>query len=124
MGASRPKTLLLVEQDQSRRLRLGTAILREGWRLAMAERGVDALALAERFKPSVILCDLDNAANLEHIATLRADGCAASTIIGVVSHGVDVENPGTIDAILTRPLKPPSLFDTIAELEKQRAATE
>ena len=124
MGASKHHTLLLVEPDQTRRLRLGTAILRKGFRLAMAERGADAVEVAQRFKPSVILCDLDDSANLDHIATLRADGCADSTIIGLVSHSGDVANPGTLDAILTRPLKPPALFDTIAELEKQRGASE
>ena len=122
MGASRRNTLLLIEGDQTRRLRLGTAILREGWQLAMLERGADALQVASYIKPSVILCDLDDETNLRHIEALRANGCASSTIIGFVSRDRDVENPGTVDAIITRPVKSPALFETIEDLEKRRSA--
>ncbi|NVB78730.1 MAG: hypothetical protein HOV81_10080 [Kofleriaceae bacterium] len=123
MGARRRNTLLLIERDQTRRLRLGTAILREGWQLAMLERGADALQAAGYIKPSVILCDLDDDANLRHIEALRANGCANATIIGLVSQN-SVENPGTVDAIITRPVKPPELFELIADCEKRHAAAE
>jgi ActR/RegA family two-component response regulator len=123
MGASKRNTLLLIERDQTRRLRLGTAILREGWQLAMLERGAEALQVASYIKPSVILCDLDDQANLRHIEALRANGCADATIIGLVSHN-SVDNPGTVDGLITRPVKPPALFEMIADCEKRHTTAE
>jgi len=52
------KQILLVEDDASVRLLLGFVLLREGWSLATAANGRDAIAQLEQSLPDVILLDM------------------------------------------------------------------
>lgn len=121
MGARRRNKLLLVEHDLTRRLRLATAILRQGWHLTTTARGADALEVAHRIRPSVVLCDLDDTPNIRHVEELRVTTCASSTIIGLVSQGRDTAPPAIVDGVVTRPVKPATLFELIDGLEKRFA---
>lgn len=115
MDVSTRKTLLLVEHDLARRLRLGTAIVRRKWRMRTARSGDEALETLHWFEPAVILLDLGmhpiSARELVERLREREHG-ARATIVGMVDREHDASGLG-LDAVLARPFSFEGLFETI-----------
>ncbi len=52
------KTVLIIDDDRSLRLSLGSCLKKEGWRVIEADDGESGLSLAGKHRPDVVLCDL------------------------------------------------------------------
>jgi ActR/RegA family two-component response regulator len=115
---SSQKAVLLVEHDQARRLRLGTAIVRRRWRLRTARSQDEALAVLQWYAPSVIVVDLgidrsSTAADVVGALRERAPaGEPGAGIVGLTDRDHDAAQVG-VDALVTQPVSLNALIEAI-----------
>ncbi len=85
--SERPK-ILVVEDDESHVLALGTGLEREGLAVTAVRDGRDAIATAERIRPDVILLDvmLPGTSGIDVCRELRARGYSTPIIIVSSKH--------------------------------------
>lgn len=116
--------ILIVEDDQTS-VKLLRILLEEvhGFKVAVARRGSEVMALARQERPDVFLIDyhLLDMDGVELTATLRADPEFVQTPI-VMASGMDVSHEALAagaNAFLTKPYEP----DDLSDLFKQLTAT-
>jgi CheY-like chemotaxis protein len=118
----RQKTVLVVDDHEDNRELFATMLRDEGIVVTTASDGVDALDLAAREKPDVILMDLamPRMDGIEAIAALRREEHGRAAFIIVVSASCDrasrtrAEEAGA-DAFLQKPCSPRALLDAVNE---------
>jgi ActR/RegA family two-component response regulator len=113
---STQKAVLLVEHDQARRLRLGTAIVRRRWRLRTARSRDEAMAMLRWYSPAVIVLDLAvdrGSTPADTVCALRESVSEGRPgIVGLTDRGHDAAQVG-VDALVTRPVSLPALIEAI-----------
>jgi CheY-like chemotaxis protein len=116
---SRDRTVLIVEDVEDTRFFMRLALEQLGYVVFEAEDGEQAVAVAERERPDIILMDLslpvmDGLAATERIRA--TDGMKQVTIIAVTAHqGTDFREGARgagFDAYVTKPID----IDSLAEL--------
>jgi ActR/RegA family two-component response regulator len=111
------KAVLLVVHDQTRRLRLGTAIVRRRWRLRTARSRDEAMAMLHWFSPSVIVVDLgvDRTSTPEDMVGALRERVSAERagIVGLTDRDHDDAARVGVDALLTQPVSLPALIEAI-----------
>lgn len=123
---TRRKSLLLVEHDLARRLRVGTAIVRRKWRLRTARSAGEAIETLQWFDAAVIVLDLDlsRTTREDFVAQVReANKTSNVAIIGMIDRDRDAESLG-VDVVLTRPFSVDALFEAIDYGYERRAAND
>jgi CheY-like chemotaxis protein len=97
------------------------AVLGDGYRYVEATDGEEALQLARRDSPALIILDvmLPRMNGLEVLAALRRDAHHRTTPVIVVtawSHAADAATAAGADVFLPKPFEPDFLSHTVAEL--------
>ena len=119
----RDRTILVVEDADDARLFMRLALEQLGYVVFEAEDGEQALEVAERVRPDVILMDLSLPVMDGLIATQRireTDGMAEVTVIAVTAHqGADFREGAKgagFDAYVTKPIDIDSLDELMRGL--------
>ena len=115
--------LMVVDDDQSTRAMLHTALSLEGYEVCGARDGDEALRLLDRERPEVILTDLimPGTDGLALCKALRAKpGYENVSIIALTGGEYPEELTGQCDVFLRKPLDIPRLIDTLQQLEAIR----
>ncbi len=122
---SRDRIVLVVEDAEDARMFMRLALERLGYIVFEAENGQEALDVAERVRPQVILMDLSLPVmdGLEATQRIRAtDGMTGVTVIAVTAHqGTDFREGAKdagFDAYVTKPIDVDSLDELIRGLVK------
>jgi len=120
---TRDRTILVVEDADDARLFMRLALEQLGYVVFEAEDGEQALEVAERVRPDVILMDLSLPVMDGLIATQRireTDGMAEVTVIAVTAHqGADFREGAKgagFDAYVTKPIDIDSLDELMRGL--------
>jgi len=113
------KTVLLVDHDLYRRLRLGNAILRRRWRLRIARSGGEGLDLLSFYSPLVILVDSDLLRIFSRDLVMRMHERAPdAAIVGLADREHEGEVVG-VDIVLPRTSSLALLFETMDNIFAQ-----
>jgi CheY-like chemotaxis protein len=116
------RTILLIDDDPDARNVFGAALQERGYRVLMGVNGAEAVHLARRHNPDLILLDIRMPVMdaWEALRYLRADSRIESTPIWAVSAYVDEETTSvrreTFDRLVTKPIDPKHLADEVDEL--------
>jgi len=117
--ASKP-LLLLVDDNEANRLTLSSYLGAKGYRLEMAKTGREAVSMAQRHHPDVILMDIQmpDMDGLEAAQQIRADPTLASTkIVALTALAMPEDRDQCltlgIDAYLSKPVKLKALAATV-----------
>lgn len=114
-----PPLILLVDDFDDALEIYGTFLVHKGYRVTTAANGLEAIALAEREIPALILLDLrmpvlDGTSTLRH---LRADPRFAGVpIIALTAHALDEERRAALDAGFDMVVSKPCLPDQLASI--------
>src|SRR4029079_17923976 len=99
------RRVLVVDDEENLRLVVRTFLKREGYEVAVAASGEEALALVEAFGPDVILTDvrMPKMGGLDLLATLKAKQHAATVIVmsayGNVDLAIEAMKAGAYDYV-------------------------
>jgi DNA-binding response OmpR family regulator len=122
-SSERPELLLIVDDEPSIRSLLTQELGQAGYRTLEAANGAEALALARRYKPALILLDvmMPDISGFDVTRVLKADPATASIPILILSIIEDRQRGLTLgaDAYLTKPVESDRLLNTIASLLTQ-----
>ena len=117
LSALNPPLILVVEDDPDILRLVETALLAEGYRVLTAQDGADALAMARRERPDLIVLDLmlPRMNALQFRAEQRRDPALASVplvCLSAMSHAQTVAMELGTDDCLTKPID----FDRLVAL--------
>lgn len=118
-----PKSVLLVEDEDSIALSLEFLMQREGYDLRRVKTGTDALAAIKESPPDLVLLDvmLPGCGGYDVCQAIRRDPALASTrILIITARGGEVERRKGLalgaDAFITKPFSTQDLKRTVREL--------
>jgi CheY-like chemotaxis protein len=129
-GKAQPPTILLVEDFDDTRLMMKMWLARNGYRVIEAETGEEAIAVAQREEPDLILMDmmmpglngLDATRRIREYQALRQ-----TPIVAVSAYGADEYRALAIDAgcdeYVSTPFEPQELADLIESLIAAKSAS-
>ncbi len=122
-SSERPELLLIVDDEPSIRSLLTQELGQAGYRTLEAANGAEALSLARRYRPDLILLDvmMPDISGFDVTRVLKTDPATASIPILILSIIEDRQRGLTLgaDAYLTKPVESDRLLDTIASLLTQ-----
>ena len=122
--AGRGRTVLVVDDNGAHRRSLARLLATEGFRVIQARGAGEAVLIAERGEQALSLAIIDRGMpymdGSELSARLKQREPALPIVL--VSSSLVPLTPGPADAILTKPLEPDALFDTIARLLADRGS--
>lgn len=121
-------TVLIADDDASLRMLVTTTLADDSLTLLEAQDGVQALALARREKPHLILLDvaMPGLTGVEVCEALKAEvATAAIPVIMLTAHGQEADRQRGLaagaKAYLTKPFSPLQLLDLVERLLRSRA---
>lgn len=128
-GTGRPPTILLAEDEESFVEALEIGLSKEGFRVAVARDGHEALHLFDEVAPDLILLDLmlPKYGGFEVLRRLQSGEYKGIPIIVISGKFVD---PATVDMIrqesnvvefLAKPVRPPQLMAVVHRVLKTRS---
>lgn len=124
---SRPRTILVADDEPNIRLLLHDELTDAGYRVVMAENGAQAVGLAEDERPHLIIIDLKmpEMNGIEAIQWLRQVSkgtpvVVCSAFVGIESLFEDVKS--VVSAFLPKPVNLAHLRQTVADLLKDGQA--
>ncbi|MHB8611355.1 MAG: response regulator [Candidatus Dormibacteraceae bacterium] len=116
---SRPKGVLVVEDDQSLRVVIRMILEHAGYQVSEARNGRAALESIQGQKPDLILADMRMPImnGVELVNHLRSDARTASIPVVLMSGLLtDSDGSSVADAIVAKPFEPADLLGAIARL--------
>lgn len=115
--------VLIVDDDPDCRQIVGLMIGKQGWTLASATNGLEALAVAAEFRPDLVLMDIlmPELSGLEAARAMRADAVLGGTpLIALTALAFEADRRQAIasgfDAVITKPFGRRQLLEAIARL--------
>jgi response regulator RpfG family c-di-GMP phosphodiesterase len=119
---ARPR-ILLVDDDRRVRQLVGLTLPADDYELSFAEDGADAIRVAQRLHPDLILLDyaMPGIHGVDVCAAVKSDPSTAATpIIMLTGHGDDETRQRAVnagaDGFLTKPFSPLALEETIRSM--------
>jgi len=116
-------TVLIVDDELYIRRLLTQELSAAGYRVLEAKNGAEALLMARRYQPTLILLDvmMPDISGFDVLQLLKADSTTAGIPILILSIIEDREHGLTLgaDAYLTKPVDVPTLLKVVAELSNQ-----
>jgi phosphoribosyl 1,2-cyclic phosphodiesterase/CheY-like chemotaxis protein len=118
-----PKKVLIIDDDAEFRALISEVLQMEGWRVLQAADGEEGLAVVNKERPDVVLCDLlmPRSNGFLVCRTIRSDFTLRNTRI-IITSGRDYDSDrlaareAGADDYLTKPIKPYDLLALIARL--------
>jgi phosphoribosyl 1,2-cyclic phosphodiesterase/ActR/RegA family two-component response regulator len=117
------RTVLIIDDEPECVETLSALSRQQGWRVISASNGEEGIALAHRYRPEIVLCDLlmPRRNGFQTCREIRKDAALSQTRLIVVS-GRDFESDrqaaleAGADAYLTKPVKTAELLETMNRL--------
>jgi CheY-like chemotaxis protein len=91
-GDIKPKTILVVEDIDEIRSQMGAVLLKKGHRILHAANATDAIQIAERDRPHMILTDLDLPSFDSLVRLVRVHKDLKNMPVAII----DIDDPGLI----------------------------
>ena len=125
-----PRTILLVEDFDDTRLMMKLWLVRNGYRVLEAETGEEAISLAQRELPDLIIMDMmmPGLNGLDATLRIREHQALRNTpIVAVSAYGADeyraIALAAGCDEYVSTPFKPSALNELIKSLLTPRASS-
>ena len=118
------RRVLVVDDEENLRVVLRTFLKRHGYEVEVADSGVAALALVDRFGPDVILTDvrMPKMGGLDLLTTLKAKGDAATVIVmsayGNLDLAIEAMKAGAYDYV-QKPFKNDEVLLALRKAEER-----
>jgi DNA-binding response OmpR family regulator len=111
----KPKTVLVVEDDQNTALAISLCLKKQGFLVNAAHDGLEALLLAHKLRPDLVLLDMviPKVSGTLVAKALKEDPRTCQVKIIMISANPNVEGLEGAEHVLIKPFEPNELLDAV-----------